>query len=180
MSALKKPIWELFARARAQGNNRTRAAELAGYSVKRSSSQGCVLDKRAEIIARIAELNAVKAELIAAGERRVMEATGITKDYVLLGIVDGIEMAREQKKPTDGAAARLAVMAHRAAEEIDWDGDLSKLSDHQLQNLARSLRKLADPEVVARVERQFALESGEIIDVEPIPAAPEEGQQDGW
>jgi hypothetical protein len=181
MPALKKQDWELFARARAQGANRTKAAEQAGYSVKRSSSQGCVLDKRPEIIARVKELLALKADLIESHERRILDVAGINKESILMGIVEGIDLARAQKKPSDIfkgyelLGKHLRLWGDKSEDSLPWDGDLSKLTEEQLGQMMKFFESLADPAVIAQVRRAALLEAGEVVDVEPEPS-----KGDGW
>ncbi len=152
--------------------SKTRAAVAAGYSVTRADSQGSVISKRPEIVARIAELTARV-------EQRSVDRTAISKDMVLQGIVETIELARAANKFSDMLKGYELLGKHlklwdRALEEIDWDGDLSKLSDEQLHNLAKSLEKIADPAIVAQAKSRLALEAGEIIDVTPF--APAQGE----
>lgn len=148
--------------------SKTRAAIAAGYSVTRADSQGSVISKRPEIVARIAELTARV-------EQRSVDRAAISKEMVLTGIVETIELARGANKFGDMLKGYELLGKHlkmwdRALEEIDWDGDLSKLSDEQLHNLAKSLEKIADPVTVAKAKQRLALEAGEVIDVTPVPA----------
>jgi hypothetical protein len=62
--------------------------------------------------------------------------------------------------------------------EVPWDGDLSTLTDEQLDKLAKYLEKIADPAVVAKAKRRLMLESGEVIDTTSEPAA--QDQKDNW
>ncbi len=185
MPALSTTKYERFCVARVQGMSQTRAAIAAGYSVKRASSTGCMLARKPEIVNRISELSVVVAQRSA---QRSTDLAVIDKEMVLQGIAETIELARAANKFSDMLKGYELLGKHlklfdRAGEEIPWDGDLSKLTDEQLEYAQQYWRKLADPAVVARVERQLALESGEIIDVEPIPEPPADSAapgEDAW
>src|SRR6266852_1955238 len=56
MAALKKPKYEHFAQALAQGLNQTQAAVQAGFAETDAPSRGCKLARRPEIQARVKEL----------------------------------------------------------------------------------------------------------------------------
>lgn len=181
MPALTKLKQELFAQAVATGVNATQAAISAGYSKTRASAQGCNLKKDAKVAARIRELT-VRIE------QQVAHTVAITKDSVIHGIARTIELALAAKRYGDALAGYRLIGQHLrlwdpAEDEVGWDGDLSKLTEQQLHNMAKYWRKLADPAVVAAAERRHALESGEIIDVVPEPAAIPSNpaaQEDGW
>ncbi len=178
MAVLTKYKQERFAQEVAKGVNATQAAINAGYSKARASSQGCNLKKDPKVAARIAELGARI-------EQQIAHAVVVSKDGVIQGIARTVELALAAKRYGDALNGYKLIgqylnIWNPESDDAGWDGDLSKLSDIQLQNLARSLRKLADPEVVARVERRHALESGEIIDVIPEPATPAAPGEDGW
>ncbi len=165
--------------------SQTRAAIAAGYSTKRASSTGCVLGKDKAILGRISELTVV---ITKRREQSLVDITTINREYVLNKIVQTIDAAQEAGKHSDVLKAcdqlgKWLRMWDAKDAEIEFDGDLSKLTDDQLQNMAKSLEKLADPAIVAAAKRRLALESGEIIDVTPEPAIPADSAapgEDAW
>jgi len=178
---LKSKRMEAFAVALANNPNQTQAAIAAGYSVRRAKAQGCELAKRPEVIKRVAELAVTLSRRATKAMEVALKADDLNRKLVLAGIMETIEMAREQRKAADmlkgwELLGKTLGMWDPAPDDVHWDGDLSKLTDEQLHNLAKSLEKIADPAVVARAKRTLALETGEIIDVESTPAAPEGDQ----
>lgn len=178
MPALETAKFEKFAIARAQGMSRTRAAVAAGYSVTRADSQGSVLSKRPEIIARI-------AELVAGVSQGSWSEVAITKDYVLQGIAETIELARAANKFSDMLKGYqlLGDHLHLFDKEVEGRGfnfDVAAWTDDELKAFEQGLIRAGyvTQEQAAQYKHNAQLEAGQqVIDVTPEPAAQEEG---GW
>ena len=172
MTPLLNPRHEQFARLVASGKSLPESFIAAGYSQANAASCAMRLSKKPEVRARIVELqeSVTQAATTQAAIGRAWVLSGLRK------IAENGQSESARVRALELCGKELGMFAGPA--EVPWDGDLSSLSDEQLHGLAKSLRKLADPEVVRRAERQLALESGEVIDVESEPAAQEE--KDGW
>jgi hypothetical protein len=161
----------------AKGQSPTEAARTAGYSIERASTTGGILKKEPEIIARVSELS----ERI---DTQFVAKMAVTKDAVLQRIADLIDKAEAANK--FGDAIRGCQLLGESmqiwsptSDNLEWDGDVAKLSDSQLAQFRSSIRRILPPEVAEAMDRQHLLESGQVIDITPEPAAQEE-QGDGW
>jgi len=172
MEPLQNPRHEQFARLVASGKTPRESFISMGYSPANAGSCALRLSRIPKVRARIVELQQIVTQT--ANAQAGMDRGWVLSELRKIAESGASESARVRALELCGK--ELGMFAGPA--EVPWDGDLSRLSDEQLHGLAKSLRKLADPEVVRRVERQFALESGEIIDVESERAVQEE--KDGW
>lgn len=160
---LSKPgRMEQFARFRAQGHSQAQSAILSGYSANSAESTGCKLDKNPAVKARIAQLR----ERI---DREVAKAIILSKNGVLEGISEVIDLAREEKKWSDALRGYELLGKHyklfdRAAENVNWDGDLSKLNEEQLEVVANYFERIAfngDKTKIEEARKRAMLEAGQ-------------------
>jgi phage terminase small subunit len=84
------PKQETFAQEYLVDLNATQAAIRAGYSARTAGSQGERLLKHVEISARVAELQAARAQRVE-----------VTQDYVLRRILDNVERAMQAEPVLD-------------------------------------------------------------------------------
>lgn len=165
MGPLKLAKKENFSRNLAQGLNQTQAAIAAGYSENRAASQGSKLAKKPEIIARVNELRARV-------DQQFITSAVVTKEWWVLGIQNTMEQARAKDKFSEVFKGYELLGKHmrfldRAAENIDWDGDLSKLNDDQLVALASYFERIAfngDKEKIEEARKRAQIEAGQIVD----------------
>ncbi len=170
MPALKKPKYEHFAQALAQGLNQTQAAVQAGFAETDAPSRGCKLARRPEIQARVKELGpriAKQAEI----------TTNISKAWVIEKLCKTMESAQADKQWSTVAKIIIEIAkvsgVYVEKQEVDWlmtwDGNLQTVSDERLARIAELSLKIAcgdDPEKIAALKRR-ALGEPQVIDITP-------------
>ncbi len=180
MAALKKPKHELLARLIAQGKTQTEAGLEVGFNPVRASRTASEICKRKEVKDRIAEL---RREIV----RNVVTTAVISKQWVIDTLVQNIRDAREDKQyavvksSVELIGKHLEMFIDRSDHTIHWDGDLSGLSDQQLDRITFQLERLAYGDDRARAEaarRKALLEAGAVVDIEPEPQV-EGSKEDG-
>jgi len=168
--ALKKPKYEHFAQALAQGLNQTQAAVQAGFAETDAPSRGCKLARRPEIQARVKELGpriAKQAEI----------TTNISKAWVIEKLCKTMESAQADKQWSTVAKIIIDIPkvagVHVEKQEVDWmmswDGKIESLSDErlrQLTNISVMVATGGDPEKIAALKRR-ALGEPQVIDITP-------------
>lgn len=184
MPSLNSARKEKFAQNLAKGQNQTEAAKNAGYSAKASAQTGSMLAKDPKIKARIDELL-----------RKVDEDFAllriIDKNSVLQGITELINKARADNKLGDALRGYELLGKHlrlwdRAAESINWNGDIGSLSEEQLDAVSQYFERIAfgGDKVKIEAARQAARIEAGIIDVvaETAPAeeAPKAKDEETW
>src|SRR5712691_4290227 len=170
MAALKKPKYEHFAQALAQGLNQTQAAVQAGFAETDAPSRGCKLARRPEIQARVKELGpriAKQAEM----------TTNISKAWMIEELKQTMEEARAVKQY--GVVAKTIIDIGKVSDvyvekqEVDWlmswDGNYKTVSDERLEKIKQLGMQIAtqgDPAKIEALKRKALLRS-QVIDVPP-------------
>jgi hypothetical protein len=168
--ALKKPKYEHFAQALAQGLNQTQAAVQAGFAETDAPSRGCKLARRPEIQARVKELGpriAKQAEI----------TTNISKAWVIEKLIKGMAGAEAEKQWA--TYAKIIIDIAKVAgiyvekQEVDWlmswDGNYKTVSDERLEKIKQLGMQIAtqgDPVKIEALKRKALLRS-QVIDVPP-------------
>lgn len=172
MPLLLNPRHEQFARLLASGKSLTESFVSVGYSKGNAGSCALRLSKKPEVRARIMELQEIVT-------RTATAQAGMGRGWVLSElrkIAENGDSENARVRALELCGKELGMFVGPA--EVPWDGDLSTLTDEQLDKLAKYLEKIADPAVVAKAKRRLMLESGEVIDTTSEPAA--QDQKDNW
>lgn len=160
MPVLKNPRHELFARLRSEGNSTTDAYIGAGYSAKGAGQAGHKLLKKAEIEARILELQTAVID-------RVIEKTALTEAYVidkLMNVADVCsDVDSEHWNPSQANRSAellgktLAMFVDRTQEEKCY-GDLKNIEEMSaaIEEMAAEAKALMAKraELLARKDRR--------------------------
>jgi len=168
--ALKKPKYEHFAQALAQGLNQTQAAVQAGFAETDAPSRGCKLARRPEIQARVKELGpriAKQAEI----------TTNISKAWVIEKLCKTMESAQADKQWSTVAKIIIDIAkvsgVYVDKQEVDWlmtwDGNFKTVSDERLEKIKQLGMQIAtqgDPAKIEALKRKALLRS-QVIDVPP-------------
>jgi hypothetical protein len=134
---LPNPRHEQFSRFVAAGMTATDAYAAAGFSGKGAAQSASRLAKRPDIAARIAELTERTTTAITVRAQ-------IDRDMVLAGLRRIAENGQ-----TDSVKVRALELLgktlglFRDEPAVPWSGDLSELSDEQLERMANSFERLA-------------------------------------
>src|SRR5712691_3259775 len=170
MAALKKPKYEHFAQALAQGLNQTQAAVQAGFAETDAPSRGCKLARRPEIQARVKEL-----------EPRVAKQAEITLNITKAWMIEELQqvLAKAMETKQLGTAAKCIINIGKVSgvyvekQEVDWlmtwDGNVQSISDERLKRVNELALKIAcgdDQEKLAALKRR-ALGEPQVIDITP-------------
>ena len=172
MGPLQNPRHEQFARLVASGKSLPDSFISTGYSTANASSCALRLSKKPDVRARIVELQDIITQTATA-------QAGMGRGWVLAElrkIAENGDSENARVRALELCGKELGMFVGPA--EVPWDGDLSTLTDEQLDKLAKYLEKIADPLVVAKAKRQLMLESGEVIDTTSEPVAQDE--KDNW
>ncbi len=170
MAALKKPKYEHFAQALAQGLNQTQAAIEAGFAETDAPSRGCKLARRPEIQARVKELGpriAKQAEI----------TTNISKAWVIEKLCKTMESAQADKQWSTVAKIIIDIAkvsgVYVDKQEVDWlmswDGNYKTVSDERLEKIKQLGMQIAtqgDPVKIEALKRKALLRS-QVVDVPP-------------
>ena len=201
---LKNSQWERFALATARGAKRGEAHLEAGYTDggKRANNQkGSALYNRDEVKARVAELENEIHE-------QAVEATGLSQAYVIEGLKDNIEVAKQAKPLFDSQGNetgeyKLDLPAANRAYELlgkhqgmfrdrldihNMDSELSGMSPEELRAYVRALAteiglRVVDESLDQR--RAYILRNAASVGLACVassgedPASPEEPQDGG-
>ena len=128
------------------------------------------------------------AELSARVDQAIARAVILSKDGVLEGITETIELARAEKKYADMLRGYELLGKHhrlfdRAAEGLSWNGDPSTLTEEQLEALCTYLERIAfngDKAKIEEARKRAMIEAGHVIDVESELVENKEEVKDGW
>lgn len=110
--------------------NATKAAELAGYSAKTAYSIGQRLLKNVEVSAELEKRT-----------QKLEDKLDISADYVLRGIRDTVEEARQVKEFGNALKGYELLGKHKKlfTEKYEHKLDISSLTDSQLDDLEAKL-----------------------------------------
>lgn len=157
MACLPQYRWEQFALGLARGKTQIAAFKEAGYGQdKNPSSSASKLAARPEIIARVEELLILECK-----------AAGISRAWVLVRLRRlALKCEREEQYAVARQCYRdlgdaIGIFEKRQSIKFEWDGDLSKLSDAQLDKLQAGIEKL----VLGEEGESPRLGSGDVVDV---------------
>jgi len=89
MPILANPKWERFCQELLADDNQTQAYIRAGYSIQGAARGAYRLIREPEVAARVAELRTKR-------NRRIAEDAGITQDWIIAGLRDLLERAKEK------------------------------------------------------------------------------------
>lgn len=153
MGTLPNARHERFALFIVEGISRTKAYQQAGYDTnsKAASISASRLAKTPKIVGRIAELQAGKAAIHTQGVADAIEATSLSRQWIIENLMENVRRALQAKAVLDedgqplGEYSYNGMVANRALEllgkelgmfidrkEIDIYGDLNRMSDGDL------------------------------------------------
>lgn len=148
MSALKNPRHEQFAQLCAGGKSHTESYALCGYSSEGAASSAHRLSKKADVAARIAELQQVVAEA-------TITRAVIDRDWVL----QGLRAIATDTKASDSARVRAyELMGKERGMFIDRNitahvPTLADISKEELEKELEKARATMPAELFAAIEK---------------------------
>lgn len=155
---------ELFAQGIAKGMNQTAAARHAGYSESHCGVTGSRLAKHLNIKARVEEIQNKM-------EQRTIATVSVSIEWVIQGLIQNIEDAREEKQFGVVRQCFVDIGKHlggfidRVDSTIQYPEDISSLNDKQRTTVMRWLARMAYPDDPAAAEAALQLPSGtEVIE----------------
>ena len=141
VSPLDNPRHEQFAQLVAIGQSPAQAYAVAGYEGKTSYTCGPRLLRRAEVRARVTELQQTIA-------KAAVSKISITRETVLTELMDNALTAKQNHQWSASNRAlellgkELGMFVDHSVR-MDWDGDLKTLSDDQLDKVIEYLEAIA-------------------------------------
>jgi hypothetical protein len=170
VAVLNNPRRERFAQLVATGRSATDAYVAAGYAKKAAYTCGPRLLKVVSVRARVRELDHTFACVSAS-------RAAVDREFVLRELRDNALAAKRNRQYSASNRAlellgkELGMFQDQGEDWLDhWDGDLSKLSDLQLEKLTYVSGKMAfgdDEAKILAIRRQMGL-----IDVGPSTPQP--------
>ena len=133
MEPLQNPRHEQFARLVANGKSLTESFISVGYSKGNAASCALRLSKKQEVRARISELQEIVTQ--AATTQAAIDRGWVLSQ--LRTLAESAESESARVRALELCGKELGMFTGPA--EVPWDGDLSSLSDEQLNNLLMSL-----------------------------------------
>ena len=168
MAVLNNPRHELFAQLVVSGKSLTESFVSAGFSKGNATSCARRLSRNEQVRTRIAELQTVAAQVA------ITRAT-IDRDWVLSGlreIAENGESEGARVRALELCGKELGMFVDRTDHNFQFNGDLTQLSDEQLEFILRQL----DSKIEEAERKQLTAASvadAAVIDVEPelVPEA---------
>jgi Terminase small subunit len=164
VAVLNNPRRERFAQLVATGRSATDAYVAAGYAKKAAYTCGPRLLKVISVRARVRELD----ETIACVST---SRTAVDREFVLRELMDNALAAKRNRqysasnKALELLGREIGMFKEQSEDWLDWDGDLSKLSDAQLEKSIYMYGKKTFGDDEAKI-LAFRRRVG-LIDVEP-------------
>lgn len=148
---LKNAKHEQFAQYVSNGDSATKSYILAGYSEKGAEQNSSRLIRNDEVLGRIEYLRQTKAQIHKEAVEKAVEASGLTKEWVINQLIDNVKIAKaadpvcdENGNPIGEYKTNLAA-ANKALEllgkeigmfierkEVGNPGDFGKMGDDEL------------------------------------------------
>ena len=153
MAVLDNPRHERFAQLVATGRNPAEAYVAAGYAGKTAYTCGPRLLKVCSVRNRVRELQQTMAHVFAG-------QAAVDRQFVLRELRDNALAAKQNRQYSASNRAlellgkELGMFQDRNEDWLDWDGDLSQLTDEQLQKFLSLLERMSSRQT-------------EVIDIEP-------------
>lgn len=181
---LKNSKYELFAQGLAKGINQTESALQAKLVTAKSTdryAKACKLAKRPEIKKRV-------AELVLRADMSISKDIKITREWLRAELIINVHAARDAGNY--GASNKaLEMLGNNAGgdcsfvqrQEITvWDGDLSTLSDDQVERMTQQFERLAFGADVARLhsEKRRVLKAAGSEVIEMVQTEPAKFEQE--
>ena len=161
MPVLSDPRHERFAELVASGRTPADAYVAAGYKERTAYTCGPRLLKRPEVRDRVHELRQTAAQVS-------VTRSALNREFVLGELMDNALKAKQDQQWASSNRAlellgkELGMFVDRAAHSFSWDGDLSKLTDEQLDKLIEQFEAM-----LAAQNDAAAIEIGPVVDTKP-------------
>jgi hypothetical protein len=159
MATLRNSKHEQFAQLVATGNTPAEAYVRAGYAEKAAYTCGPRLLRSAPVRERVAELQQMVA-------KTTVTRAAIDREFVLRELVDNALKAKQNQEWSASNRA-LELLGKELGmfnpSELPWDGDLTTLTDQQLERFEQYFERIAYGDDRARMEadqRRVLVEAG--------------------